>query len=105
MKRIVECQGYSHTYGYLGNSCILFIDRLIPKHWLDYDETLRMHSILPFRDTDQVHRGGGGSTLHVIYNTQMSSQMFPNEMFTPETLIKTSSLLGYDAWLNCYVHL
>ena len=48
--------------------------------------------------------GGGGVTLHIRYKTQLSSQMFPNERLTPETLIKTLSLLWYDAWLNCYAH-
>ena len=35
----------------------------------------------------------------------MSSQMFPNEKLTPETLIKTLSLLGFDEWLNSLAHL
>ena len=48
--------------------------------------------------------GGGGVTLHIRYKTRLSSQMFPNERLTPETLIKTLSLLGYDEWLNCYAH-
>ena len=63
-----------------------------------------MHSILQFQVTGQVHRGGG-VTLHIRYKTQLYSQMFPNERLTPETLIKTLSLLGYDEWLNCSAHL
>ena len=102
-------QGYPHTYGYLGHSYRIHwqIDpkSLVKKlGWLDYDDTLRMHYILQFRDTGQVHRVGL-RTLYIICITQMSSQMFPNERLTPETLIKSLSLLGYDAWLNCYAHL
>ena len=55
--------------------------------------------------------GGGGEwvrgTLYIGYKTQLSSQMFPNERLTPETLIKTLCFMfaGYDEWLNCYAHL
>ena len=67
-----------------------------------------MHSLLQFQDAGKVNRGGGCVTLHITtvrYKTQLSSQMFPNERLTPETLIKTLRLLGYDESFNCYAHL